>query len=616
MEEAPYNSPSHHFGKATLHSYRKAKQKCVTPSGLQTPRRRATTPLPPHLAALLSHRVDRYRKVHGKGPRSPLANGATSRLRLSSLGCAAHGREELFQDSYLSSVLDPGEDPMESSRKFDTRELWKTILRVHRQASQLSDVVTSRAEKVRNAMRTEQSDNSRIGSDYGGTSTLATLLSDLRIAAEQRCLLDGQLSSTFQQLGGPADVSLLRAPSNTASPRKTLQATAGSAGWLTAVDVENIRTAEAKTHSSVVEKLEREISKLEVKLELYQKQIRAMEEERRCNHVSEAGDTRNAVPRQPETVDHGMSTNSRLAEEREALAKKLSRSERQVEEGRELIRGLRETIAIAVEERDAALHGSSRAGNSPASPLATHALPDSRSSEPVDTPTPRGLQGTAEISELERALAIASDVLGGVDDDSQPKRLSFSPAGDSASSPPQPRQTEEVNGVLSGEYHQVLSEVQRLAAREQLHNSIIEARRSGATSPGQIRLTDTTPADVEHAWRDLDAQVVRSAHEYTRESDGGLDHTKIQVAATESFISMGGTRERTILNEQTEHQGSSDQHHRVEDTMPVALRGLGAQYIPLRESTVSWALRSLAELSGLSTPATRKQHHRSAVLIF
>merc|ERR1711998_433706 len=102
------------------------------------------------------------------------------------------------------------------------------------------------------------------------------------------------------------------------------------------------------------------------------------------------------------------------------------------------------------------------------------------------------------------ALAMASDVLDGADSDaSQPKRLSFSPAYDSALSPVRmlnPEPSTRSDDALSGEFQQVVAQVQRLAGRERLNNRSAETLDAGM-------VTNATPVDAEAAWLSLEASA-------------------------------------------------------------------------------------------------------------
>jgi hypothetical protein len=622
---------AHRFAKATLVSYRHAKVRREPPSPLHRTPQKYSSPLPANLAALLSHRVQRHRRIRGDlGDRFEHSinrtSGRNSRLPKSPQTSWHHG--DFFQDAYLSALLEPCEKEA-SGASTDARELWGNILRAHTQGSQLSAVIANRAEKVRKALRDKELGNHL---DAREAPVIATLMSDLRIAAEQRQLLDSRLSAALRELGGPVDAVQRSIP-------HILPSTAR--GWLTAVDLEKVRRDAAKAHASAVKELENDKVKLEQKLALFQKQIQMMESDRRHHRLATT-----------DFSDQWLPPSSAEFEEHLELKAKLRRCERQVEEGRELIQCLRETIAAAIGERDAAVDDLNKAAAArslrtidapllpvtPAHSLANADAQDSNMSEPRETPTPGRPQGAAELSELEKALAMASDVLDGADSDaSQPKRLSFSPAYDSALSPVRmlnPEPSTRSDDALSGEFQQVVAQVQRLAGRERLNNRSAETLDAGM-------VTNATPVDAETAWLSLEASA-SSTHASTRESDGDIDPTKIHVAGTEYLIGRraprkfdavdedGGkvileldrglppssTRTSTStpyeLNTRSPYAGTSPFNGPSERSKSVATL---SNYSPPRKSTLGRVLQSMAELSGLATPA-RRDHHQSAVMIF
>jgi hypothetical protein len=326
----------------------------------------------------------------------------------------------------------------------------------------------------------------------------------------------------------------------------------------------------------------------------------------------------------------------------EALEVKIREKERQLEESRELIRSLRETINIIVGERDAAIEEARKATRtaqnifptSPETPVcsANDVSLQTREFEPTDTPTPGQSHEEAELSELEKALAIASGMLDDLDesDGSQPKRLSFSPASDAISIEHGQRKT-DTDALLNEEYRHVLRRVQHLAVGEQLNNSIIEAQRSGATHPSEIKLHFAIPAEVQTAWSKLSPSAVPT-YEFADENDGQIDPLKVDVAAADLFMSRrlsinaesrleGSDRNETVIEDATPQPRFQDSMKLNEATSDPAaavvsrpIQNHANTYSPQRRGFFGWMLRNIEAISGLAAPA-RPTHH-SAVLIF
>ena len=106
----------------------------------------------------------------------------------------------------------------------------------------MTSVIASRAEKARKRLRNGGDDNI----EQNGNADVATLMSDLRIAAEQRQLLDSKLSSSLRVIGGPINISRTRTTRNDSS--STVLADTSGVGWLTAADLEAVRKEAATTH--------------------------------------------------------------------------------------------------------------------------------------------------------------------------------------------------------------------------------------------------------------------------------------------------------------------------------------------------------------------------------
>ena len=560
------------------------------------------SPLPPHLAALLSSRIDRYRRIQpalGERLEQRLLESTTPTHRKKTsefnYGDRVSARENYaddgnkreppieadesmgasFQEHYLKFVLENASGGKDVPLRVNVRESWDDILRVHTSGCSLTKVILQQVERMKAA-----------------ASYDSAALKDLRAVVLSRQVCEQQVTSSLQELGGPADLSRDSKPSN---------------GWFCSADVDFIRREAASLHAFELGSARIENQKLEAKIHLYQVQMAEMEKERSAlaQRSNRAGASAGAT-----TEDSG----SLVSE----LRSQLRRSERQREEGQEVATMLRALLKSAMDERDGfereagilrknleaavVLQAVGRQQPwTPTSPAPSASDLPSASRSDTRSPEPTTPGNSGELSELERALHVAGGLLDEMEDESSshPKRLTFSPTSrpldvvellsDTAdTSGGQPRATAPTDTKLMSSFAALRNFHLIRAAKEQRTNRMIAAHTCGLSFE-QWKLAEGA-AELDEAdkcaWTRCGPGATPSST-YTNLATNSLDHMKLIDVIDDEFIG-GGTG-----TEATEDGDPETNDHNVTEKgiIPCAFVHLPLPYfiITVRNGTVLFA---------------------------
>jgi hypothetical protein len=443
-----------------------------------------------------------------------------------------------FEQAYLASVLYESGNASSSAGNASPQKLWEALRRAHSSGSALSAVVATRADRLRDVLRS------------GGDPS--TLLSDLRAAAMQRQLLDQQLGQLLDELGGPADLSSSSSPDNV-----NVNVSENRKAWLSASEIAKVRQEVTTSAMVEVNAVQAENKVLATKLELYQKQVSMMMPTDSIPSIPKTGNGNNTGGNSSTVSDQEVSV----------MQAKLKKSNQQLEESQALASMLRTALAQALDERESLATECKHAqeelelsrneeDDNDAELQAQRQLlmrdescpvtPTSSSSLAVDHDARKDGDEDRELLELESASRLSADLLSSANDHdipTTPERLPMSPntmpRQMSPKAPCSPALVSYPEAWVQ-EYAQLVEMHEAAAQSEHVHNVVVRSLDAGVAFEQFLQLTGF--ADTPHLRTHWDETMANEFRQLKRTfSDTNdpcvVDPRKISEVVDKAFFS-------------------------------------------------------------------------------